>query len=213
MSFWVKTNNIVKRIFFNQVWDIPNTQNTIYLTFDDGPTPEITEWVLNILDSHAIPATFFCIGNNIDKHPDIFKKVIAHGHRIGNHTYNHLKGWKTNNDEYIRNTKGCEEAIIKHSEGKINTRLFRPPYGKIKPLQSRLLRKQGYQIIMWDVISMDYDKTVTPEECIQNVIQNARQGSIIVFHDSQKAFQNLEHALPKAIQGLKERGFRFDVLP
>ena len=213
MSFWVKTNNIVKRIFFNQVWDIPNTQNTIYLTFDDGPTPEITEWVLNILDSHAIPATFFCIGNNIDKHPDIFKKVIAHGHRIGNHTYNHLKGWKTNNDDYIRNTKVCEEAIIKHSEGKINTRLFRPPYGKIKPLQSRLLRKQGYQIILWDVISMDYDKTVTPEECIQNVIQNARQGSIIVFHDSLKAFQNLEYALPKAIQDLKERGFRFDVLP
>lgn len=213
MSFWVKTNNIVKRIFYNQVWDIPNTQNTVYLTFDDGPTPEITEWVLAILDHHNIPATFFCIGNNIDKHPDIFNKVIAHGHRIGNHTYNHLKGWKTKNDDYIRNTKACEEAITKHTQGKINTRLFRPPYGKIKPIQSRLLRKQGYQIIMWDVISMDYDKTVTPEECIQNVIRNTRQGSIIVFHDSQKAFQNLEYVLPKAIQGLKERGFRFDVLP
>lgn len=212
MSFWVKTNGIVKRLFFNQIWDIPNTDQKVYLTFDDGPTPEITEWVLQLLAEHNIPATFFCIGNNIEKHPELFRKAIAAGHAIGNHTYNHLKGWKTTNDIYIRNAKACEEAIIKHSESRINTRLFRPPYGKIKPYQSRLLRRQGYKIIMWDVISMDFDQSVTPEQCIQNVLQNTRQGSIIVFHDSEKAFKNLKHLLPEAIKGLKARGFRFDVL-
>ncbi len=212
MSFWVKTNNIVKRLFFNQVWDIPNTEQKVFLTFDDGPTPEITEWVLNLLETHRIRATFFCIGNNIEKHPEIFRKIIAAGHKIGNHTYNHLKGWKTHNSDYIRNTKACEAAIVKHSEGQIDSRLFRPPYGKIKPSQSRALRKQGYKIIMWDVISMDFDKNSTPEKCLQNVIENVEQGSIIVCHDSVKAFGNLEYLLPKVIQNLQERGFRFEVL-
>jgi hypothetical protein len=212
MSFWVKTNSIVKRLFFNQIWDIPNTEKKVFLTFDDGPTPEITEWVLNVLETHQIRATFFCIGHNIEKHPELFKKVIAAGHQIGNHTFNHLKGWKTDNSTYIRNVKACEDTIVKYSDGKINSRLFRPPYGKIKPSQSRLLRKQGYRIIMWDVISMDFDKTITPEKCLQNVIENVEQGSIIVCHDSVKAFGNLEYLLPKVIQNLQERGFRFGVL-
>lgn len=212
MSFWIKTNRFIKAIFFNQVWDVPNTENRIYLTFDDGPTPEITEWVLAVLQEHQIKATFFCIGNNIDKHPDIFRKLIAHGHTIGNHTYNHLKGWQTKQSEYIENTEACRKAILKHSGAKTASCLFRPPYGKIKPLQSRQLRKSGYKIIMWDVISMDFDKTITPEQCLENVVKNTTPGSIVVFHDSVKAFKNLEHTLPKAIQLLKEKGFEFGVL-
>ncbi len=204
---WVKTNRFIKWIFPKYVWEIPNNENKIYLTFDDGPTPEITEWVLELLKKHNIKATFFCIGNNIEKHPEIFQKVIADGHSIGNHTFNHLKGWKTKTDDYIGNTRICEEIIENNSE---NSKLFRPPYGKIKFSQSRILRKIGYKIIMWDVLSVDYDKNITPEKCLENVIKNTASGSVIVFHDSIKAFANLEFALPKAIEYLKEKGFIFD---
>lgn len=204
---WVKTNRFIKWIFPKYVWEIPNNENKIYLTFDDGPTPEITEWVLELLKRHNIKATFFCIGNNIEKHPEIFQKVIADGHSIGNHTFNHLKGWKTKTVDYIENTRLCKETIQSNS---VNSKLFRPPYGKIKFSQSRILRKMGYKIIMWDVLSVDYDKNITPEKCLENVIKNTASGSVIVFHDSIKAFGNLEFALPKAIEQLKEKGFIFD---
>lgn len=204
---WVKTNRFIKWIFPKYVWEIPNNENKIYLTFDDGPTPEITEWVLELLKKHNIKATFFCIGNNIEKHPEIFEKVIADGHSIGNHTFNHLKGWKTKTDDYIENTNLCEAIIGNQPK---NSKLFRPPYGKIKFSQSRILRKLGYKIIMWDVLSVDYDKNITPEKCLENVIKNTASGSVIVFHDSIKAFDNLEFALPKAIEYLKDKGFVFD---
>lgn len=204
---WVKTNRFIKWIFPKYVWEIPNNENKIYLTFDDGPTPEITEWVLELLKKHNIKATFFCIGNNIEKHPEIFQKIITDGHCIGNHTFNHLKGWKTKTDDYIENTRLCEEIIENNSK---NSKLFRPPYGKIKLSQSRILRKMGYKIIMWDVLSVDYDKSVTLEKCLENVIKNTSSGSIIVFHDSIKAFSNLEFTLPKAIEYLNEKGFVFD---
>ena len=205
MSFWVKTNYFVKKIFPNYVWDIPNNENKVYLTFDDGPTPKITEWTLDQLKKHDAKATFFCIGNNIDKYPEIFKKVLEEGHAIGNHTFNHLKGWETGTEEYIENVLKCNESI-----SKLNTehcKLFRPPYGKIKLAQSKILRKQGYKIIMWDIISFDFDARISKEKCLENVLKNVQSGSVIVFHDSVKADQNLKYALPKTLEFLKRNGF------
>ncbi|MDD5149589.1 MAG: polysaccharide deacetylase family protein [Flavobacterium sp.] len=213
MSFyWIKTNSLIKKIFQNYIWEIPNVENKIYLTFDDGPTPEITEWVLQELQKHNAKATFFCIGKNIEKHPDIFLKVIANNHSIGNHTFNHLNGWKTSTEEYLKNTKLCEYSIsnLKSKISNLQSKLFRPPYGKIKPSQSKKLQKLGYKIIMWDVLSADFDGTISPEKCLENVLNNVKSGSIIVFHDSTKAFQNLEYTLPKTLEILSERGFVFE---
>ncbi|QBZ96842.1 polysaccharide deacetylase family protein [Flavobacterium sangjuense] len=211
MSFWVKTNYFIKKIFPNYVWDIPNHENKVYLTFDDGPTPEITEWTLEQLKKYDAKATFFCIGNNIEKHPKIFQKIIQEEHAIGNHTFNHLKGWETDTDEYVENTKKCS-LFIRDKGKEIRDKgdafeLFRPPYGKIKPSQSKALRRLGYKIIMWDVLSCDFDQTISPEECLDNVLKNVESGSIIVFHDSIKAERNLKYALPKTLVFLKEKGF------
>ena len=223
MSFyWIKTNRYIKKIFSNYVWDIPNTENKIYLTFDDGPTPEITEWVLQELEKYNAKATFFCIGNNIEKHPEIFEKVITEGHSIGNHTYNHLNGWKTSTENYLENTKLCEASISNlqstpEAEGRtgeaisnLQSKIFRPPYGKIKSSQSKKLRQLGYKIIMWDVLSADYDSTISAGKCLENVLQNVTSGSIIVFHDSVKAFPHLEYTLPKAMKYWAEKEFVFE---
>lgn len=207
--YWVKTGWLIKALFKGYVWDIPNHNKTVYLTFDDGPTPEITEWVLDILRLHNIQATFFCIGNNIKNNPDIFKKVVAEGHAIGNHTFNHLNGWENDNKTYFSDLEDCEREITKGLRVENKIKLFRPPYGRIKTSQAREVRKRGYQIIMWDVLSADFDKTITPEKCLENVIKNTREGSVIIFHDSIKAFPNLEYALPKVIEYLKKNNFRF----
>jgi peptidoglycan/xylan/chitin deacetylase (PgdA/CDA1 family) len=206
MSFWVKTNRIIKWIFPNYVWNIPNDEQKVFLTFDDGPTPEITEWVLEQLKKYNAKATFFCIGNNIEKYPEIFQKTIAEGHAIGNHTFNHLNGWKTSTEVYIENVK-----LYETQNPKLVTRnLFRPPYGKIKHSQSKILRKLGYKIIMWDVLSRDYDQSISATQCLENVLSNIETGSIIVFHDSVKAEHNLKYVLPKTLEFLKENGFVCD---
>jgi peptidoglycan/xylan/chitin deacetylase (PgdA/CDA1 family) len=202
---WVKTHWTIKKLFSNYIWDVPSTENKVYLTFDDGPTPEITQWTLNQLKNYNAKATFFCIGDNIRKYPEVFKEVVMDGHSIGNHTFNHLNGWKTNIQDYIVNAKLFEKEFEKLSNE--NCQLFRPPYGKIKPSQSKILRGMGYKIIMWDVLSVDFDVTITPEKCLENVLQNVSSGSIIVFHDSIKAFQNLEYALPRTLEYLYEKGF------
>ena len=202
---WTKTNWFIKSIFSNYVWDIPNSENKVFLTFDDGPTPEITEWTLNQLKSYNAKATFFCIGDNITKFPEIFQKVISEGHSIGNHTFNHLNGWKTKTKNYINNSK-LFETELKQLQTE-NCKLFRPPYGKIKLSQSRILRSQGYKIIMWDCISYDFNATISKETCLENVLKNVKSGSIIVFHDSKKAFLNLEYVLPRTLEFLKEKGF------
>jgi peptidoglycan/xylan/chitin deacetylase (PgdA/CDA1 family) len=208
MNFnWIKTHWSIKKLFSNYVWDIPNTENKVFLTFDDGPIPEVTDWVLQQLKQYNAKATFFCIGDNINKHPEIFMKVISDGHSVGNHTFNHFKGWRTKTEKYIENTNLCQTEILKH---KINSNLFRPPYGKIKPSQSKILRKLGYKIIMWDIISYDFDATVSQEECLENVLRNVKSGSIIVFHDSKKAFQNLEYVLPRVLENLDKRKFVFE---
>jgi peptidoglycan/xylan/chitin deacetylase (PgdA/CDA1 family) len=208
--YWIKTNTFIKKLFSNYVWDIPNTENKIYLTFDDGPIPEITEWVLQELQKYNAKATFFCIGNNIEKYPEIFEKVIADGHSIGNHTFDHLNGWKTSNEEYLENSFLCENQIIKSKIYNLKSEFFRPPYGKIKASQAKKLQQLGYKIIMWDVLSADYDDSISKEKCLENVLQNVKVGSIIVFHDSVKAFPNLEYTLPKALKILSKGGFVFE---
>lgn len=209
---WIKTNRIIKQLFSNYIWSIPTSEPKVYLTFDDGPTPEITEWVLEQLKEYNAKATFFCIGNNIEKHPEIFKKVIQEGHTIGNHTFNHVKGWNTTNKMYAEETEQCEQLIQNFSTEALQPKFFRPPYGKIKISQSKALRKKGYKIIMWDVLSVDFDPNITPEKCLNNVIDNLENGSIIVFHDSFKAFQNLKYALPKTLGFLKNKGFECEKL-
>lgn len=218
--YWIKTHFLIKKIFSGFVWDLPNKEKKVYLTFDDGPAQEITEWTLSQLKQFDAKATFFCIGDNIQKHPEIFSKLIQEGHSIGNHTFNHLKGWETATDDYIENFKQCEFEILKqfkisNTESAIlnrKSKLFRPPYGKIKLAQSRILRKMGYRIIMWDVLSADFDQTVSPEKCLENVIENVTGGSIIIFHDSIKASKNLEYALPKTLAFLKENGYKCEAL-
>ena len=210
MRAWIKTHPLIKILFPNYVWSIANTGKKVFLTFDDGPIPEITEWVLNELNKHNVKATFFCIGDNIGKHPEIFKTITASGHQVGNHTFNHLNGWKTPKESYTKNVEKCTDEILRMGVGKPN--LFRPPYGKIKPSQSLLLRKSGYKIIMWDVLSADFDQKTTPEQCLDNVLSNVTSGSIIVFHDSLKAFPNLQYALPKTLEFLSENGYQCEVL-
>lgn len=212
--YWVKTNWFVKKIFKNYVWDIPNEENKIYLTFDDGPTPIITEWVLEELKKHQAKATFFCIGKNIKKNPALFLKIISEGHSIGNHTNNHLNGWTTTTNDYLQNIELCTTEIKKFESISISkaSKLFRPPYGKIKKSQSKRLQKSGYKIVMWDILTADFDTTITPEKCLENSLKNVTTGSIIVFHDSEKAYKNLAHALPKSLQILKEKGFKFEAL-
>lgn len=208
--YWVKTGRLIKWLFPNFVWAIPGTQKTVYLTFDDGPAPQITPWVLETLKEHNIKATFFCIGDNIEKHPNIFKQVTEAGHTIGNHTFNHLNGWSTPDVVYRENFSKCEAAI----QNRIlpATKLFRPPYGRIKKVQSAWVRQQGYKIIMWDVLSADFDQSITPQQCLDNVTKHVTHGSIIIFHDSVKASANLCYALPKAITYLKENNYRFGVI-
>ena len=201
-------------MFSNYVWGIPNNENSVYLTFDDGPTPEITQWTLLQLKKYNAKATFFCIGNNVEKHPEIFNSVIQQGHVIGNHTFNHLNGWKTETETYIKNAKQCE-IRISNQQSEINnlkSKLFRPPYGKIKSKQAKKLMELGYKIIMWDVLSADFDSSITREKCLNNVISNVQSGSIIVFHDSVKGFKNLEYVLPKTLEFLKQNGYKCEAI-
>lgn len=197
-------------LFPKYIWEMPDREKKIYLTFDDGPTPEITEWTLAQLRQYNAKATFFCIGDNIEKYPDIFKKVIAEGHSIGNHTFSHLNGWKTQTQNYLENTKKCDDSISKLTND--HCKLFRPPYGKIKKSQAKILLEQGYKIIMWDVLSADFDREITAEECLKNVLSNIKPGSIIIFHDSIKAFKNLEYTLPKTLAFLKENGYKSEAV-
>src|SRR5262249_17249407 len=159
----VHTPQYVQALFPGLVWKMPGEERKIYLTFDDGPIPDVTPWVLQTLEDFNAKATFFCVGDNVRKHPEIFDQVVEAGHAIGNHTYNHLSGWTTENISYFNNIRHCARLV--------QSRLFRPPYGKMKPSQAQFLQRH-YRIIMWDVLSGDFDKNITPEDCLQNVIQH-----------------------------------------
>ena len=200
------------------LWSKPKGKKTIYLTFDDGPIPEVTDFVLDTLSrkrDKPIPATFFCIGDNVRKHPEVFKRILTEGHSIGNHTYNHLQGWKTDNETYLKNTQLAELEMSKHIESnpkRLSSSLFRPPYGKIKRTQASALRKMGYKIVMYRVVAYDWESSVSPESCLKNVIDTGQDGDIIVFHDSVKAYKNLQYALPKTIEYFENAGFSFGKL-
>ncbi len=214
-----KTPRVVKKVFPDYVWEIPTVEKTLFLTFDDGPTPNVTEWVLKTLKQYHAKATFFCIGENVRKYPEIFKQTVADGHTIGNHTHNHVKGWKTKTKQYLQNALMAEEAISNHTlQSSINNQqsslvnLFRPPYGQIKPKQGKKLMVLGYQIVMWDVLSFDWDKTISNQECLNHVISKSKSGSIIVFHDSVKASNNMTFTLPKVLEYYSEKGFSFKAI-
>ncbi|SFB70268.1 Peptidoglycan/xylan/chitin deacetylase, PgdA/CDA1 family [Zunongwangia mangrovi] len=204
---------ILKKLYPKRLSRI-TAEKTLFLTFDDGPIPEITPWVLGLLEKHSAKATFFCIGDNVRKHPEVFEQIKAKGHAFGNHTFNHLDGWKTKTSDYIENFKKAEEIIESQLQQKLTSeeKLFRPPYGKIKNKQAAKIANLGYKIVMWDVITGDYDKNYDAEECLKNTRNLIRSGSIIVFHDSLKAEKNLKYVLPKLLEEYTEKGWKFESL-
>jgi len=208
-SYFIKTPGFIMRFFSKYTWRLSFKSNEVFLTFDDGPTPEITEFVLSELKKYNAKATFFCIGKNIKKQSNTFNKIVSEGHAIGNHTQNHLQGWKTNNQKYLKSVLECENIIANWPQKVNNSKLFRPPYGKIRKSQARNLLKNGYKIIMWDVLSGDFDSSISNERCLQNVLKNTRNGSIIVFHDSVKAAEKIKYALPRVLKALSDKGFSF----
>ncbi|MBC7388875.1 MAG: polysaccharide deacetylase family protein [Opitutaceae bacterium] len=189
-------------------WQVKTLTKEIYLTFDDGPIPDVTEWVLDTLASFNIKATFFCVGDNIKKHPTIFSKIITSGHSIGNHTFNHLKGWKTSNQGYLENIELWEQTIKDLNFQLNNKPIFRPPYGQITFSQSKAL-KERYEIIMWDIITGDFDKNLDKQNCLEKCIKMTTAGTVIVFHDSLKAKENLQYILPFYIKSMIDKGFTF----
>ncbi len=206
-----KTPRFIKFIFNKYTWDFSSKkEKKLYLTFDDGPIPDVTEFVLDQLALYNAKATFFCIGDNIVKYPHIFSKILSNGHSVGNHTNNHLKAWSNDLNTYIENTRRCQDEITKHTSIKKDQLIFRPPYGQLSLSKLKALKKLGYQIILWDVLSKDWEQSISPEECLQNVINNTKQGSIIVFHDSIKASKNLKIALPGVLDHFHKKGFVFE---
>ena len=191
-------------LYKDAVWRYPATEKVVYLTFDDGPIPEVTPWVLDVLRKESIRATFFCVGENVMRYPEVYRQVLADGHSVGNHTYNHWQGLKKDNSEYLANVEMAGRYI--------NSDLFRPPHGLLKGKQYKQL-KEKYQIIMWDLVSCDYDSRINPDQVFQNIREYVRPGSIITFHDSIKAKNNLMKTLLPSIQWLKKEGFRFEVIP
>jgi peptidoglycan/xylan/chitin deacetylase (PgdA/CDA1 family) len=202
----IKTPKWLKLLYPKLLWEASAANRCIYLTFDDGPIPIVTPFVLNILKQYNAKATFFCIGDNVRKHPEVFEQLKNEGHAIGNHTFNHLKGWKTEDNIYLGNFLQADKLL--------DTKLFRPPYGRIKRSQVKLLQnaKQGIQIVMWSVLSADYDVAVSPEQCLNNVIKNTKPGDIVLFHDSLKAQERMEYALPRALEYWSKEGYVFGLL-
>lgn len=187
-------------LFPGVIWRIPARKKCVYLTFDDGPIPEVTPWVLDILDTYGVKATFFCVGDNVCKHPDTYQQILDRGHRVGNHTFNHIQGIRYWTQNYLAN--------VEKAAGCIASNLFRPPHGHMRFPQVLRLRKQ-YRIVMWDVVTRDYSPHMTPNGVL-NVVKNyTRNGSIIVFHDSLKAEHNMREAMPRAIEWLQQQGYEF----
>ncbi|WP_298365751.1 polysaccharide deacetylase family protein [uncultured Lutibacter sp.] len=202
--YFIKTPNLIKIIFNKWIWSFNNKEKVLFLTFDDGPTPEITNWTLDQLNKFNAKATFFCIGKNVVQHPEIFQNIVDNNHSIGNHTNNHLNGIKYSAEAYIKNFKKAQNNIPY-----FKTKLFRPPYGRLTLKQGNRIRKQGYKIIMWDVLSADFDQSISLKKCFDNVVKNAKNGSIIVFHDSLKASKNLQNTLPKVLEYYSSKGYTF----
>lgn len=201
--YLVKTPQFIQNLFPNFTWRVPTQEKQLFLTFDDGPIPEVTPWVLEQLAAYDAKATFFCVGDNIRKHREVYEAVVEGGHAVGSHTLNHLDGWATDNIPYFHN--------VRHSANMVDSSLFRPPYGRLKPKQAQFLMRH-YQIVMWDVLSGDFDATISGEQCLKNVTKNAGAGSIVVFHDNVKAIERLEYALPRVLEHFTSLGYAFNTL-
>ncbi len=209
MAYFKNISTLGRLLYPSLLWNMSRNTKTLYLSFDDGPHPEITPWVLDVLKTHNAKATFFCVGENILKFPKAFNQILSEGHSFGNHTHNHLKGWKTPTSQYLENVLEAESVIEKYSAKTKRNKLFRPPYGRIKPSQIKRLQELNYKIVMWDTLSADFDERISAEECYKNVIENSKAGSIIVFHDSEKALEKLKRVLPKVLEYYSKKGFRF----
>ncbi len=200
----VKTPTIIQKIFSNYRWCFSSVPKEIYLTFDDGPTPEITSFVLNELKKYNAKATFFCVGENVKKNNTIYKRIIKEGHSVGNHTFSHLNGFRSNKKQYLQNINLASDYI--------DSKLFRPPYGILKLSQARELQKNGYKIVMWNVLSGDFDSSISDQKCLENMIKKTTNGSIIVMHDSDKSKEKIFYALPKALDHFSKEGFIFKAI-
>jgi peptidoglycan/xylan/chitin deacetylase (PgdA/CDA1 family) len=211
MFYFAKTPWWLKSLYPRCVWDLPAKEKILYLTFDDGPHPTATPYVLDQLQQYNAKATFFCIGKNVAEHGDIYRRVLEEGHRVGNHTFNHYNGWKVRDELYLQN--------ILQAGKYIDSNLFRPPYGRITRFQVKLLTgiknspsSAYFRIIMWDVLSGDFDNTISVAQCARNVIKNVRPGSVVVFHDSEKAFPRMKEALPRVLEYFSKKDYRFDAI-
>jgi len=206
MLYLVKTPWWIKKwLYPDYLWSMPRDQKKIYLSFDDGPHPVATPFVLDTLKKYQAKATFFCIGKNVAAHPDIYKRILSEGHATGNHTYDHLNGWKTDDKLYFEN--------IAKASRYIDSKLFRPPYGRITPFQARQAAATwGFTIVMWSVLSGDFDMRITPQKCWRNVQHAAGNGSVIVFHDSEKAMERMAYALTEVLSYFTDKGFAFEKL-
>ena len=206
MFYLVKTPGWVKNVFKNRIWDIPTTQKDIYLSFDDGPHPEHTVFVLDELKKYEAKATFFCIGKNVQAYPDVYRRIVDEGHAVGNHTFDHLKGTKTPDPIYLQNILQARQYI--------DSKLFRPPYGRVSGFIVNHLQTPAYNLktVMWTVLSGDFDVAITGDQCLQNVLLNTRAGSIVVFHDSEKASARMRFALPGVLEFFSGKGFEFKAI-
>jgi peptidoglycan/xylan/chitin deacetylase (PgdA/CDA1 family) len=202
--FIVRPPELITRMMPRVTWGFYGEFKKVFLSFDDGPTPDVTPWVLNCLKEHNAKGTFFCLGRNVDHNPEIYNQILSEGHSVGNHTYSHLKGYGTRNQQYFDDIELAGQLI--------DSELFRPPYGRILTSQITEVLK-NYRIIMWDVLSYDYNRRVSGDVIVKNVTKNVRSGSIVVFHDSAKARKNLYHALPKVLEYLNREGFEMVAIP
>jgi peptidoglycan/xylan/chitin deacetylase (PgdA/CDA1 family) len=200
VSLFVKPPEWIRKISSRMVWRIPIGEPVLFITFDDGPVPGLTEWILEELEKYDAKATFFCVGDNVRKNPTLYSKILDGGHAVGNHTYSHLNSYRTGINHFVKDVYRARKFI--------DSRLFRPPYGRIRPIAARILLPR-FRIILWDVLSMDYDTELEPRMVMYNVVSEARSGSIIVFHDNLKARTNLEYALPKVLDHYTRAGYKF----
>jgi peptidoglycan/xylan/chitin deacetylase (PgdA/CDA1 family) len=201
----------IQKILPSFIWKKRHAQKVVHLTFDDGPIPEVTPWVLNVLKTYNAKATFFCVGENVKKHPQIYTQIISESHIVGNHTYNHLKGIQTSDAIYLSNMQQCAETIARYA--KVETPLlFRPPYGRLKFSQAKKIRELNYEIVLWDVLSGDFDKKLSKEKCLKASLKHTKSGSIVVFHDNIKSFETLQYVLPLYLKTLTEKGYKFETL-
>lgn len=201
MIYPVTTPRWLRSLYPGRIWSMPGDAKIIYLSFDDGPDPEVTPFVLDELDKFNAKATFFCIGRNVEQHPEVYRRLLQEGHAVGNHTYDHCNGWKTADTVYLESVQRARQWI--------DSSLFRPPYGRIRSRQVKKLQsdEMQYQTVMWSILSGDFDTALTPEDCLQNVLKNTGAGDIVVFHDSQKAFTRLCYTLPRMLNHFAGQGF------